>query len=124
MDQLQFVIAQGSTPRIELLLAFEFPDSGGKAFVTFSQGGVNVLEYGLNGTATPAIAGTGQLTVDSSDRSMLVLAMTQADTLSLKPGDVELQVRIKTTDGVDTFADTYEPLIGAVLKAKKGGVIS
>ena len=51
---------------------------------------------------------------------MLVLAMTQADTLSLTPGDVELQVRIKTNDG----ADTYEPLIGAVMKAKKGGVIS
>lgn len=119
MDQLQFIIAQGSTPRLELALPFRFPD-GGKAFVTFSQLGTNVLEYGLNGTPTPAIAGTGQLTVDSSDKSMLVLEMEQADTLKLSPGDIELQVRVKTTDG----ADTFEPLVGAVLKAKKGGVIA
>ena len=120
MDQLQFIIAQGSTPRLELALPFRFPDSGGKAFVTFSQAGTNVLEYGLNGTATPAIVGTGQLTVDSNDKSMLVLEMEQADTLKLSPGDIELQVRVKTTDG----ADTFEPLVGAVLKAKKGGVIA
>ena len=120
MDQLFFRIAQGSTPRLELGLPFTLPDSGVKAFVTFSQGGANVLEYSYGGTAPPAIAGTGTLSVDSSDKSMLVLSMTQADTLSLKPGDVEMQVRVKTPDG----ADTFEPLVGAVLKAKKGGVIS
>ena len=119
MDQLQFIIAQGSTPRLELALPFRFPD-GGKAFVTFSQGEKDVLEYGLNGTATPAIAGAGSITVNSNDKSMLVLEMTQADTLLLTPGDIELQVRVKTTDG----ADTFEPLVGAVLKAKKGGVIA
>lgn len=120
MDQLVFKIAQGSTPRLELGLPFTLPDSGVKAFVTFSQGGANVLEYSYGGTATPAIAGTGTLSVDSSDKSMLVLSMTQADTLRLTPGDIELQVRLKTTDG----ADTFEPLVGMVLKAKKGGVIS
>lgn len=120
MDNLNFRIAQGSTPRLELELPFSLPDSGVKAFVTFSQGGVNVLEYSYGGTATPAIAGTGELTVDSSDMSMLLLTMTQSDTLSLAAGDIELQVRLKTPDGVDTF----DPLVGEVMKAKKGGVIS
>ena len=120
MDNLNFRIAQGSTPRLELELPFQLPDSGVKAFVTFSQGGVNVLEYGLNGTPTPAIAGTGTLSVDSSDMSMLILTMTQTDTLGLEAGDIELQVRLKTPDGVDTF----EPLVGEVIKGKKGGVIS
>ena len=124
MDNHQFMIAQGSTPRIELALPFEFPDSGGVAFVTFSQQDKNVLEYGLNGTATAAIVGTGSLTRDSDDKSILVLSMTQADTLGLSVGDAELQVRVKTTDGGQTFADTFAPLTGAIVKAHKTGVIS
>lgn len=120
MDNLQFLIAQGSTPRVELALAFDFPSSGGKAFVTFAQSGVPVLEYGLNDTPTQRIAGTGSLSVDQDDASLLVIEMSQADTLSLKPGEAELQVRVKTNDG----ADTYAPLIGRIEKAIKGGVIS
>lgn len=120
MDNLNFRIAQGSTPRLELEIPFQLPDSGVKAYVTFSQGGVNVLEYALNGTPTPAIAGTGTLSVDSSDHSVLVLAMTQSDTLGLDAGDAELQVRLITPDGADTFA----PIVGEIIKSKKGGVIS
>lgn len=124
MDNLRFRIAQGSTPRIEMTLPFEYPDSGAKAYATFSQADRNVLEYSLGGTATPAIAGTGTLARDSEDKSILVLTMTQADTLGLAVGDVELQVRVMTTDGADTFADTFLPLVGAVYKAFKTGVIS
>ena len=119
MDQIAFRFAQGSTPRIELLLPFLCP-TGAKVFVTFAQAGRAVLEYGMNGSPSPGIGGTGTLTLDTDDRSMLVVTMSQADTLSLSPGDVELQVRVKTTDG----ADTFEPLIGQVIKAHKGGVIA
>ena len=119
MDNLQFMIAQGSTPRLEMELPFEFP-AGGKAFATFSQGDRNVLEYGLNASATAAIAGSGTLAVSSDDDSVLALTMTQADTFVLTPGDAELQIRVKTSDGADTFV----PLVGAVLKAHKTGVIS
>jgi hypothetical protein len=120
MDNHQYIITQGSTPTLELRLPFEFPDTGGVAFATFAQGDKNVLEYGLNGTATALIAGTGTLTVAEDDASVLYLAMTQADTLKLTPGDVELQLRVKTTDGADTFL----PVIGAVVKAHKTGVIT
>lgn len=119
MDNHEFVIIQGSTPRIEMALPFEFPDNG-VAFATFAQKNKAVLEYGLHGTATPEIVGSGSLALDAEDSSMLVLTMTQADTLGLTPGDAELQLRIKTTDGADTFF----PLVGAVVRAWKTGVIS
>lgn len=120
MDNLQFVIAQGATPQIRLPLPFDFPESGGKAFATFSQADKNVLEYGLNGTATPAIAGTGTLTVSNDNAAVLVLSMEQADTLALKAGDAELQLRVLA--GAKAY--TFPPLIGAVMPAKKQGVIS
>lgn len=120
MDNLQFVIPQGSTPRLEFGLPFVLPYARSKVFVTFSQSDKNVLEYGYRGAPTPAIAGTGELTVDPNDKSLLVLNMTQADTLSLVPGDIELQLRVFTPDGADTFV----PLIGRVMAAKKGGVIT
>lgn len=119
MDNKQFVITQGSTPSLEMCLPFEMPGSG-TAFATFSQGDAAVLEYGLNGTPTAGIAGTGTLALDTEDSSMLVLSMSQTDTLSLTHGDVELQVRVKTDDG----ADTYFPLIGEVIRAAKQGVIT
>ena len=118
MDQLQFAIAQGSTPRVELLLPFSMP-SGTIAFATFAQNNTAVLEFGMNGTPTEAIAGAGTLTKDAEDSSMLVLEMTQEDTLALKPGDAELQVRVKTNDGADTFF----PIPGVIIKAIKPGVI-
>lgn len=119
MDNHQFIIAQGSTPTLELALPFEL-DAGDTAFVTFSQGDQNVLEYGLNGTATTAIAGTGTLSRDVNDHSLLIIKMTQADSLKLTPGDAELQVRVKTADGADTFM----PLVGEIIKSHKTGVIT
>lgn len=120
MDNHQFTITQGSTPTLELALPFEL-DAGGTAFVTFSQGDQNVLEYGLNGTPSPAyIAGTGTLSRDVNDHSLLIIKMTQADSLKLTPGDAELQVRVKTADGADTFM----PLVGEIIKSHKTGVIT
>ena len=120
MDNLQFMIAQGSTPRIELALPFEADGDTDVVYVTFNQDDKNVLEYSMNGTATAAIAGAGTLAVSDEDDSVLVLTMTQADTLRLTPDDVELQVRIKT----DAGADTFFPLVGAVVKSYKTGVIA
>ncbi len=120
MNNLNFMITQGSTPRIEMGLPFDFPESGGKAFATISQGGKAVLEYGLNGTPTATIAGSGTLTVSDDDASVLALRMTQTDTLTLTEGDAELQVRVKTSDGADTFL----PIVGEVVAASKRGVIS
>ena len=75
----------------------------------------------MNGTdAAAGIKGTGTLTISDDDASVMLLAMSQADTLALTPGDAELQIRIKTSAGTDTFV----PLVGAVLKAYKTGVIS
>ena len=123
MDNHQFIIAQGSTPILALALPFE-ADADDVVFATFSQGDKNVLEYAMNGTATAAIAGTGTLEIDEDDASTIVLAMTQEDTLGLTPGDAELQIRIKHTDGEEVFTDTFVPLVGAVLKAYKTGVIT
>lgn len=123
MDQLNFIIPQGSTPRIEMGLPFELPD-GSTAYATFSQADRSVLEYAYNGTATPSIAGTGSLTRDADDKSLLILAMSQADTLGLKPGDAELQIRVKTTISGESFADTFASIPGVIVKAHKLGVIS
>ena len=120
MDNHQFIIVQGSTPTLELVFAFEV-DVDDIVFATFSQNDSNVLEYSMNGTVSPAyIAGTGTLEIATGDSSVMLLAMSQADTLGLTPGDVELQVRVKTADGADTFL----PLIGDVVRAHKTGVIS
>lgn len=118
MDNMRFMIAQGSTPRIELLLPFELKNRY-VVFVTFEQKRNAVLEYGLGFQPSPEIAGEGTLSVDPDDKSMLVLNMTQQDTLSLIPCDIEMQVRVKTDDGADTFL----PIPGHVIKAIKGGVI-
>ena len=45
--------------------------------------------------------------------------MSQADTLALAAGDVELQLRIKNSVG----ADTFRPLTGRVGPARKEDVI-
>lgn len=119
MDNLQFRIAQGSTPSLELGLPFE-ADVDDVVFVTFTQSDRNVLEYGMNGTPSVLIAGAGELSIDDDDPSIMVLTMTQADTFKLTPGDAELQLRILTVDGADTFF----PLVGEIIKANKTGVIT
>ena len=45
--------------------------------------------------------------------------MTQADTLRLSPGDAEIQLRVRSTSGAETFA----PLVGVIGRAHKTGVI-
>lgn len=119
MVQDFFDIVQGSTPLFELQLPFEYPSSGAVVFATFVQNTKPVREFALGGTATSTIAGTGTLTVSDSDDSTLLLSLTQADTLAMTPGDVEFQVRIRTSDG----ADTFHPIPGRVHRAYKPGVI-
>lgn len=118
MNHRVFMIAQGSTPTLELQLPFEAPRNA-VAYVTITQEDEPVLEYALNASPTASIKGGGKLIFDVDDRSVLLLTMTQADTLKLVNGDVELQVRIRTNDG----ADTFYPIPGGVVQARKGGVI-
>lgn len=118
MNHRVFMIAQGSTPTLELELPFEAPVAA-VAYATFTQEDEPVLEYAYNSSPTAAIKAGGKLIFDADDRSVLLLSMTQADTLKLVNGDVELQVRIRTNDG----ADTFYPIPGGVVQARKGGVI-
>ena len=121
MDNLQFKIAQGSTPILELAFPFEVDGDHDVVYVDIAQGDKVKREWHKNGSAAAAgIAGTGTLTVSEDDASVMLLSMSQADTLALTPGDAELQIRVKTSTGTDTFV----PLVGAVLKAYKQGVIS
>ena len=115
-----FMLYQGSTPTLELVLPIELQPTD-VVYATFSQDEERVLEYHINGTNSvvpPPPAGT--LRLDVHDGHTLLLEMTQADTFRLQPGDTELQLRIKTEDGADTFI----PALGYVGKARKEGVIT
>ena len=116
MAEGEFLFFRGSTPTLELVLplAVQFSDT---VYLTLSQGGRNVLEYAMNGTPSPA--GTGTLRRAEEDENVLLLTMTQADTLALQTGDAELQLRLKN----DVGADTFRPLIGRVGPARREGVI-
>lgn len=118
MNNLNFLIYQGSTPTMELVLPLEL-DVDDAAVATLRQGDVDVLEWALNETPRETIAGSGTLALHEEDPSVLLLAMTQADTLALTPGDAELQLRVVTGEGADTFL----PVVGAVGPAFRGGVI-
>ncbi|MBR6378018.1 MAG: hypothetical protein IKS05_09705 [Oscillospiraceae bacterium] len=116
MNEAQFLFFRGSTPTLELALplAVDWSDS---LYLTLCQRGEKVLEYAMNGVPSPAAQGT--LTRDEAQENLLLLTMTQADTLALDSGEVELQLRIRTQDG----ADTFRPLLGQVGPARKEGVI-
>lgn len=101
MDNRQFMIAQGSTPIFELGLPFELPD-GSKVNICIWQDRAVVLEFDSTG---------GNPSVDTSDKSVLRLELSQADTFALAVGDAELQVRVQTADGIDTFL----PIPGVVI---------
>ena len=116
MDENEFLFFRGSTPTLELVLPLAVGWND-KIFLTLAQGGRTVLEYALNGTANPA--GSGTLRRDETDENLLLLTMSQADTLSLEAGDVELQLRLKN----DVGADSFRPLWGRVGPALKEGVI-
>ena len=118
MDHLMYAIARGSTPTLELELPFELPVAS-VCYATFSQDDKPVLEYSVNGKPSSGIRGAGTLTIDPDDPSILLLAMTQSDTLVLERGDADLQVRVRTYNGADTFL----PLHGEIVQAQKEGVI-
>ena len=117
MEEQDFLFFRGSTPTLELVLPLAV-DPADVVFLTISQGGRTVLEYAMNGTAHPA--GTGTLSRDEQEENVLLLSMTQADTLALQAGDAELQLRLKNSVG----ADTFQPLWGRVGPARKEGVIT
>ncbi len=116
MDEADFLFFRGSTPTLELVLplAVAWTDT---AYLTLSQRDRAVLEYAMNGSPSPA--GGGRLTRAEEDENVLLLTMSQADTLALESGDVELQLRVKN----DVGADTFQPLHGCVGPARKEGVI-
>ena len=116
MGASDFLFFRGSTPTLELVLplAVAFTDT---VYLTFSQGGRSVVEYAMNGSPSPA--GTGTLTRAEEDENVLLLTMSQADTLALQSGDAELQLRLKN----ETGADTFRPLAGRVGPTLKEGVI-
>ena len=60
MNNLNFLIFQGTTPTLELVMPLEMADDDA-AVVTIRQGDNDVLEYGLNADAREDIAGTGTL---------------------------------------------------------------
>lgn len=121
MNNLNFLIMQGTTPTVELVMPLELAQDD-MAVVTFRQGDKDVLEYGLNAEAREDIAGTGELVFadDGEDRSVLLLNMSQSDTLGLTVGDAELQLRIVTDDGADSFV----PVPGAIGPAFRNGSLT
>lgn len=113
----QFIFYQGSTPTMELVLPLEL-QAMDIVYATFAQDNRAVLEYQINGTPAD-IPPEGYLSRDVHDGRTLFLHMTQADTLRLETGDVELQLRVVTDEGADTFI----PVFGYIGKAQKEGVI-
>ncbi len=116
MGEGEFLFFRGSTPTLELVLplAVGYSDT---VYLTLSQGGRPVVEYAMNGSPSPA--GSGTLRRAEEDENVLLLTMTQADTLALQTGDAELQLRLKN----DVGADTFRPLTGRVGPTLKEGSI-
>lgn len=118
MKRPQFLFFQGSTPTLAFMLPYT-PEESDVIYATFSQAGKTVTEYTLNGApATPPPTGT--LSIDSARPSVILISMTQADTLLFAPDNCELQLRILKENG---SADTLFPVRGCVGKAQKTEVI-
>ena len=116
MRSPQFWIFRGSTPTLELELPFPAAPED-VIYLTLSQGSEPRVEYAINGTPDPY--STGSLAISPEDPRLLVAGFTQRDTLNLRAGDCSLQVRIRTSEGADTFL----PLRGFVGEVQKGGEI-
>ncbi len=116
MRRPQFVFFRGSTPTLELELPLTLAE-GDAVYATFAQGGETVLEYAWGGTAQ--IAPEGSLTRSGTEDRVLLLQMTQADTLRFRSGECELQLRIRTAAG----ADSFPPCLGLVGGIRKEGEI-
>ncbi|MBR6119894.1 MAG: hypothetical protein IKQ04_06215 [Oscillospiraceae bacterium] len=117
MDEKDFLFFRGSTPTLELVLplAVGWEDV---VCLTMSQNGRTVVEYAMNGSANPR--GSGTFTRDESQANLLLLTMSEADTLALEAGDVELQLRLKNSVGSDSF----QPLTGRVGPILREGVLA
>ena len=117
MDKERFLFFRGSTPTLELVLPLAVGASD-TVFLTLAQDGRPILEYALNGSPSPA--GTGTLRRDETDENVLLLTLSQADTLALASGSVELQLRLKN----DVGADSFRPVTGRIGPVLKEGVIA
>lgn len=116
-EKILFCVLQGSTPTLELVLPLDLAEED-VVYATFAQDFDPVLEYQRNGTPTDDPP-EGDIELARDDPRLLLLHMTQADTLRLEAGDVTLQLRVKTAAG----ADTLLPIFGRVIRADKGGEI-
>lgn len=114
----QFVIPQGSAPWLYIGVPLTL-DGSDVIYLDLCQHGEPVVEYNQNGITRQTLLGEGTLAIDEDEADTLVLHMTQADTLRLETGEVELQIRVRTDDG----ADTLIPAFGAVMAAYKRGTI-
>ena len=116
----QFYVFQGSTPRLEIVLPLEIDAASDIVYATMDQMDQSVLEYRINGTnRSGMVVPAGAMAVDETDADTIIIQMAQEDTLRLIPGEVLLQIRVKTSDG----ADTLIPIPGYVGKAQKPGTI-
>ncbi len=111
----QFIFYRGSTPTLELELPMALTGAE-TAWVTLSQQGQTVLDYAMHAQGQ---TGEGSLSLCDTDPCLLLVQLTQADTLALDHGDCELQLRLRTADGADTFA----PCFGWVGQARRKGEI-
>lgn len=116
METPRMLFFRGSTPTLELELPLELTDED-TAFLTISQQSEPVLEYAMN--ATPSPAAQGRMYLCPNNPRLLLVEMAQADTVRCLAGDCELQLRIKTEFG----ADTFYPIRARVGQMRKEGVI-
>ena len=107
MEAREFLFFRGSSPTLELVLPLAVAPEDA-AVLSFSQGGEPVLVYAMNDQAQSRA--TGRLHRDEAEENVLLLEMSQRDTLALASGHVELQLRVANALG----ADTFHPLQGLV----------
>lgn len=102
MDNKQIMIAQGSTPHLELVLPFEIEEMDDAIF-TIMQNGQIKKEWQKSQDE--------EMEVDSADKAIMRVHMSQADTFALSVGDAEFQLRVRRGDDIDTFL----PIPGVVV---------
>lgn len=119
----QFIIYKGSTPCLECAMSEALLDTD-TIYATFWQLDHRVIEYNKNGTTDPTLPEvSGRLEIDEENPALLQILMTQSDTLQLQTGEVELQIRVKRSDGGEVLADTMVPVFGRIGPAYKEGAI-
>lgn len=96
---------RGTTPTLEFILPFD-TSLISEAYVTLAQAGDVVLDKPLSECAL--------------DGNKMTVKLTQGDTLKLKTGLIEIQIRAKTIDG-DAIASDI--ILTSAQKILKDGVI-